>query len=728
MQREVAALQRLDHPGIVSLLGHGEVDIAGESLTWIATDYLRSAEPIIDYASGAGLDLEARTALLAEVIEALAHAHARGVIHRDLKPGNILVTPNGTPHLIDFGIARIAGTDTLLNTDTLDQRILGTIGWLTPEQVDPSLGTISPATDVYALGLIAFRLLTGEPPYETGRSLASAVQAVTHVPAADPRRLAPRIPNAVADAIAQSLGKYPTTRPVDAHALGLLLTGETAQIARPHRPHLYRDVVIGAVAILATATMVWTLVPSEPPPPSDQFIPTGEGETPMPTIPTILLASCVLGADADGILEVPNEYPTIQSAIDAAEDGQEVLVSAGTYYEHINFLGKTISVQSDYGPEVTIIDGQNNPPSAVWLTGGEGPGTALIGFTIINGRATTSHTGGGVHVSAESSLQMANCVIRDCSSPDGGGILVVGSYTPGRSFVMEDCLVTNCSATHSAGLAWIRGSEFGETRVERCDFVSGGSYNGAVCAGGPTHDGHVPCDVLFKHCNFEDGSGSLHGGLTIGQQAVVQVEGCTFRNNNSGGTRGDAITINCFYDGGHGVIQNCVFIDNGSPTCGHINPGETTSAQIFDSVFCGNDGANLNGPWELDNVLELNGCPEDLDCNEDGVVDWIQCVTHPETDLDGDWIPDECQDCDNDGISDAQELEDGALDCNENGLPDECDCIADIVQDGAVGVDDLLGVIGAFGSDNAAADINCDGTVGVDDVLGIITDWGPCPA
>jgi hypothetical protein len=117
---------------------------------------------------------------------------------------------------------------------------------------------------------------------------------------------------------------------------------------------------------------------------------------------------------------------------------------------------------------------------------------------------------------------------------------------------------------------------------------------------------------------------------------------------------------------------------------------------MWDSVFCNNSTPNLQGPWQLSNVLELNGCPEELDCDQDSQVDWIQCVTQPELDVDGNWIP------------------------------DACECPADTNDDAEVNVDDLLLIIGAFGTTYAPADIDLDGIVSVDDLLLCINAWGPC--
>ena len=419
-------------------------------------------------------------------------------------------------------------------------------------------------------------------------------------------------------------------------------------------------------------------------------------DTPLIASATLMICSTVFS----DTINVPADHATIQQAIAAAENGDEILVAAGTYAEHVNFLGKTIELKSIDGPEATIIDGLSQAPTLVTVTGGEGTGTLLAGFTIINGRANDFDIGGGIHVGSDSSLAIENCVVRDCFSPHGGGINVQGSYLPGRTFSMRDCLFIDCSSVHSAGLAWINGSQFGETRVERCRFISGSSHNGAVCVGGPVQNGLVSTDVLFADCEFEQNSGSPYGALTICRITNLQVERCLFRDNNCGGG-GDAISVNCFNDGGHVVVRNSVFMENGEPTCGHNYAGANSSARIENSVFCSNDGTNLSDGWETENIRELKGCPVETDCDGDGQVDWIQCAFNPEIDLDGNLVPDWCD-----------------------------SCIGDVNGDGTVDAADLgalLALWGTNGNSSPRADANQDGIVDAADLGLLLGYWGDCP-
>ncbi|MEY3024429.1 MAG: hypothetical protein RJA16_1255, partial [Planctomycetota bacterium] len=105
LELERAALSRLAHPAIIRLLDHGLVELEGESRCFVVTEFVPEAEPLFDGALRDGLDLDQRMALLAEIAEAVGHAHARGVVHRDLKPGNILLDGEGRPRIVDFGIA-----------------------------------------------------------------------------------------------------------------------------------------------------------------------------------------------------------------------------------------------------------------------------------------------------------------------------------------------------------------------------------------------------------------------------------------------------------------------------------------------------------------------------------------------------------------------------------------------------------------------------------------------
>jgi serine/threonine protein kinase len=121
------------------------------------------------------------------VAEAVQHAHEHGILHRDLKPGNILIDADGQPRVTDFGLARNLGEDSSL---TLTGQPLGSPSYLPPEQADSTLGEPTPASDVYALGAILYHLLTGRAPFVAASATAILKQVLTEEPIR-PRALQP---------------------------------------------------------------------------------------------------------------------------------------------------------------------------------------------------------------------------------------------------------------------------------------------------------------------------------------------------------------------------------------------------------------------------------------------------------------------------------------------------------------------------------------------------------
>jgi len=171
--QERRILASLSHPHIARFIDGG-IDAGGTP--WYAMEYVEG-EPITLHAARRELDVRARVALLAGVAEAVAYAQHRLVVHRDLKPSNILVDANGVPHLLDFGIAKLLSAEPGAETAT-GLRALSP-AYAAPEQVldEP----ISAATDVYALGVVLFELLTDELPHaRAGLSLEALVDRVRH--------------------------------------------------------------------------------------------------------------------------------------------------------------------------------------------------------------------------------------------------------------------------------------------------------------------------------------------------------------------------------------------------------------------------------------------------------------------------------------------------------------------------------------------------------------------
>ena len=170
---EGRALARLNHPNIARLLDAG---VAEGSQPYLVLEYVEG-EPIDAYCERMGLDVRARVRLFQDVLRAVAHAHGNLIVHRDIKPANVFVKSDGAVKLLDFGIAKLIDDDSEAAQLTRASAIALTPQYAAPEQL---LGEpVSTATDVYALGLLLYLLLSGEHPVPEGtRSSAALVQAV----------------------------------------------------------------------------------------------------------------------------------------------------------------------------------------------------------------------------------------------------------------------------------------------------------------------------------------------------------------------------------------------------------------------------------------------------------------------------------------------------------------------------------------------------------------------
>ncbi|MEO0559218.1 MAG: serine/threonine-protein kinase [Bacteroidota bacterium] len=206
-------LARLDHPNIARLYGGG---ITPDGRPYFALELVNGL-PITEYAARHQLDVEARLALFAQVCEAVQYAHRRLVVHRDIKPSNVMVTPEGTPMLLDFGVAKLVA-------ETEDGLTLTGVAPLTPAYAAPEQvrgEAVTTATDVYALGVLLYELLTGRRPYRLAdRARAAMERAILET---EPTR-----PSAV---VTEPAGEADTTTlPVPPPQLARRLAGDLDQI------------------------------------------------------------------------------------------------------------------------------------------------------------------------------------------------------------------------------------------------------------------------------------------------------------------------------------------------------------------------------------------------------------------------------------------------------------------------------------------------------------------
>jgi eukaryotic-like serine/threonine-protein kinase len=263
-EREAQTVASLSHPNISRVFDFGKTD----GRPFIVFELLPGGSLEERLQPGRPLSDEETARVAADVAAALAHAHEHGVLHRDVKPANILFDEAGNAKLADFGIARIGDAPTLTEAGTM----LGTAAYISPEQARAE--PVTPATDVYAFGVVLYRLLTGQLPFEAEGSLELAMLHVNEEPTPI-FELRPDAPPPLERVATWSLAKAPEDRPPDGTALvAALAQGAPASVAADETlvlPRLRRRVHPGyvvaglALALLALAgTALAFLIDPEP--------------------------------------------------------------------------------------------------------------------------------------------------------------------------------------------------------------------------------------------------------------------------------------------------------------------------------------------------------------------------------------------------------------------------------------------------------------------------------
>src|SRR5881296_1266447 len=207
---EAEAAARLEHPGIVPIYEVGERD----GSCYFSMKFVEGGQ-LDDVPRRQPMPIRRAVELIANVARTVHYAHEHGILHRDIKPGNILLDAKGEPHLTDFGLARLLETESTV-TRTLE--VLGTPSYMAPEQALGENATVSSATDVYGLGAVLYQLLTGQPPFAGGTTYET-IKLLLDTEPRQPRLVNPKIDRDLSTICLKCLEKDPKRRYSSALAL-----------------------------------------------------------------------------------------------------------------------------------------------------------------------------------------------------------------------------------------------------------------------------------------------------------------------------------------------------------------------------------------------------------------------------------------------------------------------------------------------------------------------------
>jgi hypothetical protein len=480
--------------------------------------------------------------------------------------------------------------------------------------------------------------------------------------------------------------------------------------------------------------------------------------TAIMALASLMLAARAVSVSAD-VIHVPTDQPTIQAAINAAVDGDEVVIAPGTYNEAINFSGKAITVRGEAGPDVTTIDATGlGQVSVVRFGQGEGPDSVLQDLTITGGAgrldASGDPVGGGIYAGGNPTI--INCRIEGnqavrldlpASTARGGGIYHAGiqgmlllncrisdnlatavSAYGGGAVLNTNSMMINCEITGNEATGWGEEDKFGS--------MGGVAWGAGVVAA--SNVALINCTIAG---NVATGIGVIFDGGTARGGGIAMTNGgtlinCTIASNivTATGFSSSAAGGGVFASNAPTALANCIVALNSLQDKFGRTVMQNISGTVTAQHSCVNvpGGGGLPGEGNIDANPMFEGGSSNLrlqggsPCRDAGSNDALPLDTH---DLDGDGNTTEQLSRDLDllrrkvnGIVDM-----GAYEWQHACASDIAPSSPGVAGDGVVDVDDLVAVILGWGAcDQCVADIDGDDQVNVDDLVLVILSWGPC--
>jgi eukaryotic-like serine/threonine-protein kinase len=246
---EAQAAARLCHPHITNVYDYGEARRRGAAMPYVVMELLDGETLSARLRRTGPLAWRDAVTVAAEVAAALAAAHARGVVHRDVTPGNVMLTASGAK-VVDFGISALVGE----NDRGCDGKLLGTPAYLAPERIDE--GRVTPASDVYALGLLLYRALTGGRPWKAPTTVEMLRAHLSAAPLPMPSM--PGMPPEVAELYERCLAKDPAARPASAEAATTLAAAVGLHVAPVSPAPVTAGSAAEAEAVGGTTILPWS--------------------------------------------------------------------------------------------------------------------------------------------------------------------------------------------------------------------------------------------------------------------------------------------------------------------------------------------------------------------------------------------------------------------------------------------------------------------------------------